>query len=153
MALTNETLTARACDILDDMLPTLVVAALQYGVKPAVDAFEHVTIFFSDIVSFTESAQPFRPRASLLSSMRSTRASTHSCANTSFSRSKRSTTHSCVALAFRMPDHTLCMARFAVEAVAAATVPIDPTDARRGFVSIRLGFHTGPVLAGVVGTS
>ncbi|KAF0685883.1 Aste57867_22288 [Aphanomyces stellatus] len=50
----RDTLRTRLRDILDDMLPRHVVTALQDGVKPLADAFEPVTIFFSDIVSFTE---------------------------------------------------------------------------------------------------
>ena len=51
-------------------------------------------------------------------------------------------------------DHTLRVGRFALEAItSAAEVPIDRDNKRRGFVSIRVGFHSGSVVASVVGTT
>jgi class 3 adenylate cyclase len=45
------------------------------------------------------------------------------------------------------------MARFAAAAVrAAADTPIDTADPGRGGVQIRAGLHSGPCMAGVVGT-
>ena len=50
-------------------------------------------------------------------------------------------------------DHAARIARFAMEAVAAARETlIDEDDPSRGTVSIRVGFHAGPVVANVVGT-
>ena len=50
-------------------------------------------------------------------------------------------------------DHVARMARFALNCVAAANKTlIDADDPGKGFVSIRAGFHTGPVVANVVGT-
>ena len=50
-------------------------------------------------------------------------------------------------------DHAKRIALFAIAAVKAAqTIPIDPTDLSLGYVQIRAGFHSGPVVADVVGT-
>jgi class 3 adenylate cyclase len=50
-------------------------------------------------------------------------------------------------------DHTKRIAEFAIEAIAAANeTPIDLEDSSKGFVNIRVGFHSGPVVADVVGT-
>ncbi|KAJ1471683.1 guanylyl and adenylyl cyclase family member, partial [Baffinella frigidus] len=50
-------------------------------------------------------------------------------------------------------DHAARMARFSMEAVTAARETlIDEDDPLRGTVSIRVGFHSGPVVANVVGT-
>lgn len=50
-------------------------------------------------------------------------------------------------------DHVKRIAEFAVEAVQAAnSIQIDPDDSRKGCVQIRVGFHSGPVVADVVGT-
>lgn len=49
-------------------------------------------------------------------------------------------------------DHTARIACFAMEAVAAAnTVAVDEDAPDLGVVSIRAGFHCGPVVASVVG--
>lgn len=49
-------------------------------------------------------------------------------------------------------DHVKRIAMFAVEAVqAAGKVPVDPDDPTLGFVNLRAGFHSGPVVADVVG--
>jgi hypothetical protein len=50
-------------------------------------------------------------------------------------------------------DHVARMARFGLRCVAAASeTAVDPEDQSRGFVKIRSGFHTGPVVGNVVGT-
>lgn len=50
-------------------------------------------------------------------------------------------------------DHVRRIAQFAVGAIEAAnTVYIDPENPERGFVSIRVGFHSGQIVADVVGT-
>ena len=49
-------------------------------------------------------------------------------------------------------DHVKRIAEFAKEAVQAASeVPIDDKDLSRGYVKIRVGFHSGPVVSNVVG--
>jgi class 3 adenylate cyclase len=50
-------------------------------------------------------------------------------------------------------DHAKRIAEFAIAAIAAANETyIDIDDHSRGFVNIRVGFHSGPVVADVVGT-
>lgn len=50
-------------------------------------------------------------------------------------------------------DHAKRIAQFAVDAVAAANeTPIDLEDKSKGFVNIRVGFHSGSIVADVVGT-
>jgi len=50
-------------------------------------------------------------------------------------------------------DHARRIADFAMDAIAAANeTAIDEEDADKGFVNIRVGFHSGPVVADVVGT-
>jgi len=52
------------------------------------------------------------------------------------------------------PDHAHRIARFAMDAVVAAkSTLVDETDPSVGFISIRAGFHSGPVVASVVGTT
>ena len=50
-------------------------------------------------------------------------------------------------------DHAKRLVDFAVEALAAANATlIDVDDESRGCVNIRVGLHSGPVVAGVVGS-
>ena len=50
-------------------------------------------------------------------------------------------------------DHVKRIAEFAVDAIAAAsTCKIDEDDPNSKYVEIRVGFHSGPVVADVVGT-
>ena len=50
------------------------------------------------------------------------------------------------------PDHAERMARFAMDAVQAADETlIDVDDPSKGYVQIRVGFHSGPIVANVVG--
>jgi len=50
-------------------------------------------------------------------------------------------------------DHALRIAEFALDAIAgAAATPIDVDDLSLGNITIRVGFHCGPVVASVVGT-
>ena len=50
-------------------------------------------------------------------------------------------------------DHAKRIAAFAVDAIKAANETlIDPDDPDKGHLDIRCGFHTGPVVADVVGS-
>jgi len=50
-------------------------------------------------------------------------------------------------------DHVKRIAEFAIDAINAANeTPIDIFDESMGCVSIRVGFHSGPVVADVVGS-
>ena len=50
-------------------------------------------------------------------------------------------------------DHAKRIADFAIEAIVAANeTRIDEEDESKGCVNIRVGFHSGPVVADVVGT-
>ena len=49
-------------------------------------------------------------------------------------------------------DHASRIAAFALDAIVAANETlIDPEDPGKGYINIRVGFHTGPVVADVVG--
>lgn len=50
-------------------------------------------------------------------------------------------------------DHVKRIAEFAIDAIKAANeTPVDEDDPSKGFVNIRVGFHSGPVVADVVGS-
>lgn len=51
------------------------------------------------------------------------------------------------------PDHCKRIAEFAIDAVRVANqTMIDKDDPSKGFVNIRVGFHSGPVVSNVVGS-
>ena len=51
------------------------------------------------------------------------------------------------------PNHASRIARFAIDAMKAAQATlIDEADPARGTINLRVGFHTGSVVANVVGT-
>ena len=53
----------------------------------------------------------------------------------------------------KQENHAERIALFALDAIKAAQATlIDETEPSRGNVNIRVGFHTGPVVANVVGT-
>ena len=57
-----------------------------------------------------------------------------------------------LAACWQQADHARRMANFAIGAVAAASAtPIDLDDPARGAVMIRVGLHSGPIVANVVG--
>ena len=50
-------------------------------------------------------------------------------------------------------DHAVRIAAFALDAVKAANATlIDPENPEKGHINIRCGFHSGPVVADVVGS-
>mmetsp|Transcript_29680 Transcript_29680/g.55951 ORF Transcript_29680/g.55951 Transcript_29680/m.55951 type:complete len:211 (+) Transcript_29680:282-914(+) len=52
------------------------------------------------------------------------------------------------------PDHAVKVAMFAMDAIGAASqTPISDDDPSLGMIQIRCGFHAGPVVASVVGTT
>ena len=51
------------------------------------------------------------------------------------------------------PDHAKRIAMFSIDALKVANdTPVDLDDPSKGVVNIRVGFHSGPVVANVVGT-
>ncbi|CAK4685976.1 hypothetical protein LEN26_005966 [Aphanomyces euteiches] len=152
----RETFRHRLREILDDMLPSHVIDSLRHGVKPPPDYFDPVTVFFSDVVGFTDICASIPPTAVM--QILDTLYSHFDRLVAKYNLFKVETIGDafvcCAGIPHEQPDHTLRIAKFAVEAVEAATkVPIDPEDPSKGCISIRVGFHTGPIVASVVGTT
>ena len=141
--------------LLQDILPPKVIKALAEGRKVEPEPYDPVTIFFSDIVGFTTISQTLPPEKvmAMLDDMYS-RFDALVRRHGLFKVETIGDAYMCVGgLPEPQADHTLRVARFALEAVrAAAEVPIDAEDPGRGCVKIRCGFHSGSVVASVVGS-
>jgi len=138
-----------------DIFPRHIAQALKDGRPVEPESHDSVTIIFSDIVGFTEISSSLEPRqvADLLGRLYTKLDAL--CGK--FDVFKVETIGDALAVTNlvkdQSKDHAKRIAHFAIETVAAANeTPIDPSDPSRGFVSIRVGFHTGAVVADVVGT-
>ena len=147
---------AQQARLLHDILPPKVARALLDGRKVEPETFDPVTIFFSDVVSFTRMSRDLPPEKvmSFLDRMYSSfdaLARKHGL----FKVETIGDAYMCVGgLPEPQVDHTLRVARFALEAKhAASKVLIDPQDPGKGRLKIRVGFHTGSVVASVVGST
>ena len=142
--------------LLADIFPPRVRKALSEGRKVEPEGFDPVTIFFSDIVGFTLISQTIPPEKvmTMLDDMYSrfdSLVKTHGL----FKVETIGDAYMCVGgLPEPQSDHALRVGSFALEAInAAGKVLIDREDKKRGFVEIRAGFHSGSVVASVVGST
>ncbi|CAK5235422.1 unnamed protein product [Aphanomyces euteiches] len=152
----REALRFRLRQVLGGILPCHVIASIKPRQKPPEDFFDPVTVCFSDIVGFKEICASVPPTTVLHMLDRLYSAMDRLVAKHGLFKVETigDVFVCCGGMLEPQPYHTLRVAMFAVEAVvAAAKVPIDPQDASKGCVAIRVGFHTGPVVANVVGMS
>jgi len=142
--------------LLHDILPPKVARALLEGRKVEPETFDTVTIFFSDVVNFTRLSRDLPPEK-VMSFLDRMYSSFDALARTYglFKVETIGDAYMCVGgLPEPQADHTLRVARFALEArQAASKVFIDPQDPGKGKLKIRVGFHTGSVVASVVGST
>jgi class 3 adenylate cyclase len=141
---------------LSDIFPRHIAKALREGRPIEPEHRDEVTIFFSDIVGFTDisSELPARKIANMLNRLY-TKLDELSRKHDIFKVETIGDAYMAVTnLVKDQPDdHAKRIAQFAVEAISAANETcIDLEDPEKGFVNIRVGFHSGPVVADVVGT-
>lgn len=141
--------------VLFDVFPKHVAEALVRGQQPEPDEREVVTIFFSDIVGFTTISSTVHP--SKVSNMLHRLYTCFDQLSVEHDVFKVETIGDAYMAVTNLVkdqenDHAARIARFAIDAVAAANeTPIDQDDASMGTVQIRVGFHSGPCVAHVVG--
>ena len=150
----DTTLTATE-NLLLEIFPKHIAEALSKGQKVEPEHFDCVTIFFSDIVGFTGIASEMSPMK--VSDMLDRLYIKFDSLSRTHDVFKVETVGDAwvgvTNVATRQPDHTKRIAAFAMDAIKAAnTTLIDLEDANKGFVSIRVGFHVGPVLANIIGS-
>eukprot|EP00934_Nitzschia_sp_Nitz4_P007313 Nitzschia sp. Nitz4//scaffold596_size2553//2//1309//NITZ4_009288-RA/size2553-processed-gene-0.1-mRNA-1//-1//CDS//3329555068//7303//frame0 len=141
---------------LHDIFPKHVADALEAGQTVEPEQRDCVTIFFSDIISFTDISGSLEPRqvANLLDRLY-TKFDELSRQHDIFKVETIGDAYMAVTnLVKDQPnDHAKRIAEFAIDAIKAAnSTLIVEDDPSRGVVHIRAGFHSGPIVADVVGT-
>ena len=140
--------------VLNDVFPKHIAKRLEEGKKVHPEHKDDVTIFFSDIVGFTNISAQLTPAA--VSDMLDRLYSTFDELTRKHGVFKVETIGDAYMAATNLVepqhDHALRIAMFAEEAVKAArSTFIDAERPELGTVNIRVGFHSGPVVANVVG--
>jgi len=138
-----------------DIFPAHIAQALQEGRTVDAERKECVTIFFSDIVGFTSLAAQMDPGkvANLMGRLYGK----FDALTMQYDVFKVETVGDAYMATTNLvkdqeSDHAKRIAEFAIAAVQAANETlIDIDDEDMGYVSIRVGFHSGPVVADVVG--
>jgi serine/threonine protein kinase len=142
-------------NLLLEIFPKHVAEALSKGQKVEPQHFDCVTIFFSDIVGFTNIASELSPwKVSDMLDRLYSKFDTLSRKHDVFKVETIGDAWMGVTnLATPQSDHTKRIVMFAMDAIrAASSTLVDEDDLSRGFLSIRVGFHSGPVIATVVGS-
>jgi class 3 adenylate cyclase len=143
-------------DMLYDVFPRHIADALKQGRTVEPERKECVTIFFSDIVGFTVISGTLDPEK--VSMMLHRLYTAFDALSREFAVFKVETIGDAYMAVTNLvqdqeDDHAVRIAQFAIGAIKAAqATPIDLDDPSKGCVRIRVGFHSGPVVANVVGT-
>jgi len=140
----------RSEKLLENMLPVLIADRLKRGESTIAETFPEVTVLFADIVGFTELATRLPPRQ--LVDMLSDVFGRFDELAARHRLEKIKTIGDCYMVVGGVPDrsptHCQQVAEFAVEALAAIaeSAAVSGLDLR-----LRIGMHTGTVVAGIVG--
>ena len=145
----------RTDELLFDVFPRHIAEALRDGRKVEPETREIVTIFFSDIVGFTEISSNLPPLK--ISDMLDRLYNTFDSLSRKYDVFKVETIGDAYMAVTNLvkdqPDHTKRIAEFSIDAIEAAKATlIDVDDPSKGYVKIRVGFHCGPCVANVVGS-
>ncbi|CAB9496917.1 activated protein kinase catalytic subunit alpha-1 [Seminavis robusta] len=143
-------------DMLYKLFPSHIADALKKGQKVEPESHDLVTVFFSDIVKFTDISRSLSPLkvSKLLDRLYLVFDSLSSKHGVFKVETIGDAYMGVTNLNGKQPtDHVKRIADFAIEVVQAANqVQIDEEDPDRGCVKIRVGFHSGPVVSSVIGS-
>jgi len=142
-------------ELLYSVFPKHVADALRSGQKVAPENHELVTIFFSDIVGFTDISAKLDPLK--ISDMLDRLYNSFDALSEYHDVFKVETIGDAYMavtnLTKEQPDHCKRITEFAVDAIRVANQTlVDEDNPTMGFVNIRVGFHSGSVVSNVVGT-
>ena len=142
--------------LLNDVFPPHIAKALQEGKKIEPESRAEVTIFFSDIVGFTNISSTLEPiKVSHMLDRLYQKFDSLSHKHDVFKVETIGDAYMAVTnlVKDQSGDHAKRVAEFSIDALHAANETIvDEDDESKGFVNIRVGFHSGPVVANVVGS-
>jgi class 3 adenylate cyclase len=138
--------------LLVNVFPQAVVPRLKAGEAPIADQFADVTVVFVDIVGFTPLAERLGPKRTVL--LLNDLFARFDSAAARHGVEKIETTGDGYLAISGAPqahdDHPAAVAGFALDVIEAASATIDADGEP---VQVRVGVHTGPVFAGVIGQS
>eukprot|EP00730_Choanoeca_flexa_P020322 TRINITY_DN9932_c0_g1_i1.p1 TRINITY_DN9932_c0_g1~~TRINITY_DN9932_c0_g1_i1.p1 ORF type:complete len:764 (+),score=206.71 TRINITY_DN9932_c0_g1_i1:295-2292(+) len=140
--------------LLNDCFPPHIAEALKNGEKIKPEKRDITTLFFSDIVGFTNISATLSPE--LVSDMLDRLYTAFDALVDEHDLFKVETigdAYFCAAnLVKDQQDHTIRIAKFSLAAMKAAqNTLINLNDPDAGYVNLRVGFHCGPVVTNVVG--
>eukprot|EP00980_Cylindrotheca_fusiformis_P023027 scaffold10066_cov100-Cylindrotheca_fusiformis.AAC.4 len=139
-----------------DIFPHHIAEALRDGRAVEPEHRDMVTIFFSDIVGFTQLSAELPPRkVALLLNRLYTKFDALSRKHDVFKVETIGDSYMAVTnlVKNQEKDHAKRIAEFAIDAIREANETlVDEEDPLKGYVNIRVGFHSGSVVADVVGT-
>jgi len=145
-----------ACQVVNDVFPPHIAKALLEGRTVEPEKLEMVSVFFSDVVSYTTICSTLA--ADKVSNMLDRLYTKFDELSVIHGVTKIDTIGDAYLATTNLlsnhdSDHVARMARFAMDVIVAAkSTLVDEEDAAKGTVVIRAGFHCGPVVASVVGT-
>jgi len=142
-------------ELLYSVFPKHVADALRNGQKVEPENHDLVTIFFSDIVGFTDISAKLDPLK--ISDMLDRLYNSFDALSDYHDVFKVETIGDAYMavtnLSKKQPDHCKRITEFAIDAIRVANqTMVDENNPGMGFVNIRVGFHSGSVVSNVVGT-
>eukprot|EP00980_Cylindrotheca_fusiformis_P012051 scaffold2863_cov114-Cylindrotheca_fusiformis.AAC.3 len=139
-----------------DIFPRHIAEALRDGRAVEPEHRDMVTIYFSDIVGFTQLSAELPPRkVALLLNRLYTKFDALSRKYDVFKVETIGDAYMAVTnlVKDQEKDHAKRIAEFAIDAIREANdTLVDEEDPLKGYLNIRVGFHSGSVVADVVGT-
>ncbi len=140
--------------LLDNMLPRQIAARLRHGADPIADRFDEVTVLFADLADFTPRAEQVQARE--LVAVLDEVFSRFDALCDRYGLEKIKTIGDAYMVVGgapeARPDHAEAVVSLALDMFAAIDVPItSPGAAPILPLKLRIGIHSGPVIAGVIG--
>jgi class 3 adenylate cyclase len=146
----------RSGDMLYDLFPRHVADALKAGQKVEAENHELVTVVFSDIVHFTDISRELSPmKVSQMLDRLYLAFDKIARAHIIFKVETIGDAYMGVTNLLGDMDntHVKHAAEFAIDMInEAGKILIDDEDPHKGFIQIRVGFHSGPVVSNVIGS-